>query len=69
MNAILGRGTLRYVTTQAEAEAPHAAPSVSSTVSSQEVGCTLIGEDGLMVMAGAQSVERYQLHQTQFPCV
>ena len=31
---------------------------------SQEVGCTLIGEDGLMVMAGAESVEWYLIHQT-----
>jgi hypothetical protein len=34
----------------------------------QEVGGTLIGEDGLVVMAGAESVEWYQLHQTcSFP--
>jgi hypothetical protein len=30
----------------------------------QEVGGTLIGETGLMVMTGAESVEWYQLHQT-----
>ena len=30
---------------------------------SQEVGGTLIGEDRLVVMAGAESVEWYQLHQ------
>ena len=29
---------------------------------SQEVGGTLIGEDGLMVMAGAESVECYPTH-------
>ena len=28
---------------------------------SQEVGGTLIGEDGLVVMAGAESVEWYQI--------
>ena len=28
----------------------------------QEVGGTLIGEDGLVVMAGAESVEWYQIH-------
>jgi hypothetical protein len=31
---------------------------------SQEVGGTLIGEDGLVVMAGAESVEWYQIQQT-----
>jgi hypothetical protein len=31
----------------------------------QEVGGTLIGEDGLMVMAGAESVEWYQIHGFQ----
>jgi hypothetical protein len=40
---------------------------------SQEVGGTLIGEDGHVVMAGAVSVGRYQQHQTHgfhgFPCV
>ena len=30
----------------------------------QEVGGTLIGEDGLVVMTGAESVEWYQMHQT-----
>jgi hypothetical protein len=30
----------------------------------QEVGGTLIGEDGLMVMAGEELVEWYQIHQT-----
>jgi hypothetical protein len=30
----------------------------------QEDGGTLIGEDGLVLMAGAESVEWYQLHQT-----
>ena len=30
-------------------------------VGSQEVGDTLIGEDGLVVMAGAESVEWYQI--------
>ena len=33
----------------------------------QEVGGTLIGEDGLVVMAGAESVEWYQIHQTHEP--
>jgi hypothetical protein len=28
----------------------------------QEVGGTLIGEDGLMVMTGVESVELYQTH-------
>jgi hypothetical protein len=28
----------------------------------QEVGGTLIGKDGLVVMAGAESVEWYQIH-------
>ena len=31
---------------------------------SQEVGGTLIGENGLVVMAGAELVEWYQIHQT-----
>ena len=31
------------------------------TFRSQEVGGTLIGEDGLVVMAGAESVEWYQI--------
>ena len=31
---------------------------------SQEVGGNLIGEDGLVVMAGAELVEWYQIHQT-----
>ena len=30
----------------------------------QEVGGTLIGVDGLVLMAGAELVEWYQLHQT-----
>jgi hypothetical protein len=30
----------------------------------QEVGSTFIGENGLVVMAGAESVERFQIHQT-----
>ena len=30
----------------------------------QEVGGTLIGEDGLVGMTGAESVECYQIHQT-----
>ena len=30
----------------------------------KEAGGTLIGEDGLMVMAGAESVEWYQIYQT-----
>ena len=30
----------------------------------QEVGGSLIGENGLVVMTGAESVERYQIHQT-----
>ena len=30
----------------------------------QDFGATLIGEDGLMVMAGAESVEWYQIQQT-----
>ena len=30
--------------------------------STQEVGGTLVREDGLMVMAGAESVEWYQIH-------
>jgi hypothetical protein len=30
----------------------------------QEVGGTLTGEDGLVVMAGAEYVERYRMHQT-----
>jgi hypothetical protein len=30
----------------------------------QEVGGTLIGEDGLVVMAGAEQVECYQIQQT-----
>ena len=30
----------------------------------QEAGVTLIGEDRLMVMAGAELVEWYQIHQT-----
>ena len=33
----------------------------------QEFGGTLIGEDGLLVMAGAESVECYQICQTWFP--
>ena len=32
---------------------------------SQEVGSTLIGEDGLMIMTGAESVEWCQIHQTR----
>ena len=32
----------------------------------QEVGGTLIGEDGLIVMAGEELVEWYQIHQTWF---
>jgi hypothetical protein len=35
----------------------------------QEVGGTLIGEDRLVVMAGAVLVEWYQIHQTWFPGV
>ena len=66
MNAILGRGILRYVTNQPEAEPP---PAAAQSVSSQEVGGTQIGEDGLVVMAGAELVQRCQLNQTQFPCV
>jgi hypothetical protein len=31
----------------------------------QEVGGTLIGEDGLVVIAGAEEVEWYQIHQTR----
>ena len=31
---------------------------------SQDVGGTLIGEDGLVIMAGAELVEWYQIHQT-----
>jgi hypothetical protein len=31
---------------------------------SHEVSGTLIGEDGLMVMAGMESVEWYQIHTT-----
>jgi hypothetical protein len=31
---------------------------------SQEVGGALIGEDGLVVMAEAELVEWYQIHQT-----
>jgi hypothetical protein len=38
--------------------------SYCGTLSSQEVGGTIIGEDGLVVMAGAESVEWYQTHQT-----
>jgi hypothetical protein len=34
------------------------------TLGSQEVGATLIGEDGLAVMAGAESVEWYHIYQT-----
>jgi hypothetical protein len=30
----------------------------------QEVGGTLIGENGLVLMAGAASVEWYQIHHT-----
>ena len=32
----------------------------------QEVGGTLIGEDGLVVMAGAELVEWYQIHANPF---
>jgi hypothetical protein len=32
--------------------------------SSQEVGGTLIGENGLVLMAGAVQVEWYQIHQS-----
>jgi hypothetical protein len=35
-----------------------------------EVGGTLIGEDGLVLIAGAELVEWYQMHPTQgFPRV
>ena len=37
----------------------------NNTVLSQEVGGILIGEDRLVVMAGAESVECYQIHQTR----
>ena len=30
----------------------------------QEVGGTLIGEDGLVAMVGAESMQWYQVHQT-----
>ena len=30
----------------------------------QVLGGTLIGEDGLMVISGAESVEWYQIHKT-----
>ena len=35
-----------------------------SLFSSQEVGGTLIGEDGLIVMAGMESMEWYRTHKT-----
>lgn len=38
-------------------------PSASVTLVSKEIGGILIGEDGLVVMSGAESVER---HQTWF---
>ena len=35
-----------------------------NTLKSQEVGGTLIGENELVVMTGAESVEWFQIHQT-----
>jgi hypothetical protein len=35
----------------------------------QDVGGTLIGEDGLAVMAGAESEEWFQTHQIWFDAV
>ena len=34
------------------------------TMTAQEVGATLSGEDGLVVIAGAELVGWYQIHQT-----
>jgi hypothetical protein len=35
---------------------------LTSTCASQDVGATFIGEDGLVVMAGVEWEERYQIH-------
>ena len=38
--------------------------SVTSVCTSQEVGGTLIGEDGLVAITGAESGEWYQIQET-----
>lgn len=36
--------------------------ATSSLLTTQEVGGTLIGEDGIVVMAGAEKMEGHQTH-------
>ena len=59
---------MRALITQKHREYHHTlarAPSRTHAYTPQDVGGTLIGEKGLLVMTGAQSEEWYQIHQTR----
>lgn len=42
----------------------HMISTTTTLYRAQEVGGTLIGENGLVVMAGVELVKLYQMHQT-----